>query len=118
MKLLAANAIENHTSKKDASLVASSKEKLKMDIPTYYIIKTYDVRGRIEKHYVVEDVLEEAQDKFEEEVEGLQMNNEVECKVELWTGKPCRDYQDMPGDQPPQQITRIDEDELLETKHI
>lgn len=89
------------------------------DVPTYYIIKTYDVRGKIDKDYILEDVSEEdARDKFLEEVEGLEEYHEIDCKVELWTGKSYQDYQDMPGDQPPMQVTRIEKDELIDSKVI
>jgi len=94
------------------------QEEARMDamVPAYIIIE-YDVRGRENYRHSFIDVSEdEARDSFEESVEELTDNNEVECKVELWTGKIVHNY--FPSGYGPSQETFVEKDELIETKDI
>jgi len=87
--------------------------------PCSYIVLVYDVKGRQQACHVFEDdSYENALDKYTEEIEGLEDDRELDCKVQLWSAKSYLDYQDMPGDQPPMQVSRLQEDELLEEKVI
>jgi len=94
------------------------QEEARMDalVPAYIVIE-YDVMGRENCRHTFVDVSEdEARDCFEGSVDGLTENNEVECKVELWTGKIVHNY--IPSDYGSFQETFVEKDELIDTKDI
>lgn len=107
----------------DRRMEVQEEARLDSMVPAYIVIE-YDVRGRENYRHSFIDVSEdEARDSFEESVEELTENNEVECKVELWTGKIVHnyipsDYGTLPQGVKTYQETFVEKDELIETKDI